>query len=178
MLDRHRYTETEADKILNSMVILVDSREKQGSDHIIAYFDRHHVPYKKMGLPCGDYSFMLPADPELGIERDKYFYDDIFIERKNSAEELSGCFTKTRSRFEEEFASAKAKYKYLLIEKTDYPQIVEGNYNTDYGSKSFVGSIHSFNSRYDLQIVFMPDINYTPVYIIGTFRYYLRNLLK
>ncbi|MBS6954263.1 MAG: ERCC4 domain-containing protein [Enterocloster asparagiformis] len=177
MLDRHRYTESEIDKILESMTILTDSRE-QKNDHILSYFDQHKICHKKMGLPCGDYSFMLPAAPELGIARDKYFFDEVFIERKNSAEELSGCFTQTRTRFEEEFAVAKAKRKYLLIENCQYSDIISGNYRTDYGAKSFAATLHTFNCKYSLEVVFMPDISYTPIFIIGTFRYYLRYILK
>lgn len=177
MLDRHRYTDAEIDRILKSITVLTDSRE-QKNDHILSYFDQHNVLHKKMGLPCGDYSFMIPADLDLGISRDKYFFNDIFIERKNSAAELSGCFAQTRARFEEEFALAKAKRKYLMIENCTYADIAEGNYRTDYSSKSFLGSIHTFNCRYNLEICFMPDIKYSPVFILGTFHYYLRDLLK
>lgn len=177
MLDRQKYTDSEIEKILKSMVILVDSREKS-ADHILSYFDKHDIQHKKMGLPCGDYSFMLPASSEFGIPRDKYFHNDIFIERKNSAEELSGCFSQTRSRFEEEFAVAQAGTRYLMVENCDYSTIVTGQYRTEYGSKSFVGSLHSFNVRYGLQIIFMPDPGFSPIFIAGTFHYYLRNLLK
>ena len=177
MLDRNKYTDTEIDKIIKSMTIITDSRE-QKNDHIISYLDRHKVSHTKIGMPCGDYSFMLPENSELGITRDKYFYDEIFIERKNSAEELSGCFTRTRTRFEEEFSLSKANKKYLLIEGCNYFDIVEGKYNTDYGSKSFMASIHTFNSRYGLEIIFMPNPKYSAVFILGTMQYYLRNLLK
>ncbi len=177
MLDRQKYTDAEIDRMIKSMVILTDSREQKNS-HITTYLDKHNVLHKKIGMPCGDYSFMLPADPEFGIIRDKYFYNEIFIERKNSAEELSGCFTRTRTRFEEEFSLSRAKRKYLLIEGCNYFDIVEGKYNTDYGSKSFTASLHSFNSRYGLEIIFMPDPQYSAVFIVGTMQYFLRNLLK
>lgn len=114
----------------------------------------------------------------MGIMRDKYFYEEIFIEKKNSAEELSGNLTQTRTRFEEEFAKSSAKKKYLLIENCNYQDIVDGNYNTQYNSKSYLGSIHSFNHKYNLEIVFMPNPEYTPIFIFGVFNYYLRNLLK
>jgi len=158
-------------------VILVDTREKK-NENILSYFDKHKIPYEKIALPCGDYSFKLPENKELGISRSKYFYDEIFIEKKNSAEELSGNFAQTRTRFEEEFATAKAKKKYLMIENCNYLDIVNGNYNTQYNSKSYLGSLHSFNHKYDLEIVFMPDNSYSPIFIYGTFQYYLRNLVK
>ncbi len=38
---------------------------------------------------------VLPANPELGITRDKYFYDEITIEKKANLEELSANFSST-----------------------------------------------------------------------------------
>ena len=159
------------------MVILVDSREK-ANDHLISYWDKHKIPHKVMALPSGDYSFMLPVNPELGIPHDEYFYNDIILERKNSAEELSGCFAQTRERFNDEWSRAYAKRRYLLIEQCNYADIVEGRYNTQYSSKSYLGSLHSFNAKYDLQIMFMPDRSYSPIYILAVFQYYLRYVIK
>ncbi len=45
-----------------------------------------------MGLANADYSFMIPANQELGITRAKYFYDEITIEKKANLEELSAKF--------------------------------------------------------------------------------------
>jgi ERCC4-type nuclease len=164
-------------KLLKSIVIIIDSREKVNS-HIIDYYDKHKIKYEIMALPCGDYSFILPENKELGIDAPMYFYNDIFIERKASAEEISSNFTQSRERFNDEFATAHAKIKYLLIEGCNYEDIVEGKYNTEYNSKSFLASLHSFNIKYGLQVTFMPDKKYTPIYIYGVMQYYLRHLLK
>ena len=80
--------------------------------------------------------------------------------------------------FEEELAVAKAHKKYLLIENANYEDIVNGRYNTQYNKKSYLGSIHSFNHKYNLEIVFMPDNAYSPIFIYGVMQYYLRNLIK
>ena len=136
------------------------------------------IPYIKQGLSFGDYSFMIPKNEELSISRDIFYNDDIIIERKANAEELSSNFSQTRTRFEEEFSTAKAKKKYLLIENCNYSDIVDGKYKTNYNSKSYLGSLHSFNDKYDLQIVFMPDNKYTPIFIYGVFQYYFRNIIK
>ena len=161
------------------MVVLVDTREHKGkNDHILNYFDAHKIAYKKMALPALDYSVMLPANEELGIPHDMLFYNDIAIERKASAEELSGNFSQNRERFNDEFSRARCKRRYLIIEGCNYSDIVQGNYNTQYASKSYLGSLHSFNTKYDLQIVFMPDKAYTPIFIIGVLQYYLRYILK
>lgn len=177
MLERLKYTEEEQKNLMKSMVILIDTREKK-NQHITEYFDKHKIPYEIRALEVGDYSFYIPANETLSIPRNMSFEKDIIIERKNSAEELSICMTKTRARFEEEFIKAKDAKKYLVIENCLYEDIVTGNYDSQYNSKSFLGSLHSFDHKYDLRIVFLPDNTYAPIYIYGVFQYYLRNLIK
>lgn len=177
MLERYRFSEEEQKKIMKSMVIIIDSREKSNK-HITDYFDKHNIPYIKRALDFGDYSFYVPANEELSIIRDMSFEKEIVIERKNSAEELAKCLTQTRARFEEELSKAIKAKKYLLIENCNYRDIVSGNYKSEYSSKSYLGSIHSFDHRYDLRIMFMPDKSYTPIFIYGVMQYYLRSLLK
>lgn len=177
MLNRRKYTDTEIQKILKRMVILVDSREKANS-HLLEYWDKHKIQYEVMGLPAGDYSFCLEAIPELDLPFKQFFYNDIILERKNSLEELSGCFAQTRERFNDEWSRCYAKRKYLLIENATYKDLLEGNYNTKYNSKSFLGSLHSFNAKYGLEMVFMPQKELSPIFILATFQYYLRYLVK
>lgn len=163
--------------MLNSITILIDSREKK-NQHILSYFDKHKIPYCKMALTCGDYSFKIPKNNSLGFARDKFFHEEIFIERKSSADELAGNFTTSRSRFEEEFAISQAGTKYLMIENCTYQDIISGNYKSDYSNKSYLGSLHTFNHRYNLQVFFMPNKEHSPIFIYGVFKYYLRNILK
>lgn len=177
MLNRRRYTDTEIQKILKHIVVLIDSREKANS-HITEYFDKHKIKYEVMALPSGDYSFALEEIPELDINFKTYYYNDIVIERKNSLEELSGCFSQTRERFNDEWCRCRARRKYLVIENATYNDLLNGNYNTKYSSKSFLGSLHSFNAKYELEIEFMPVKEDTPVFIIATCQYFLRYLIK
>lgn len=173
----YKYTETEEKQLLSSIVILIDTRE-QKNEHIVDYFTKHKIPFKKKALSHGDYSFYLPKNDELSIFRDIYFDNEIIVERKANLNELSNNFSNERNRFEEEFAISKAHKKYLLIENANYSDVVQGNYDTKYNKKSFIGSLHSFNHKYDLEIVFIPDCLFTPIYIYGTMQYYLRNKLK
>lgn len=177
MLERYRYTETEQKKLLNSIRIIIDTQEKV-NNHITEYFDKHKIQYMNKALDCGDYSFYLPKNEELSIPRDLYYHDKIFIERKNSAGELAGSFSQTRSRFESEFLRSPANKKYLLLENAEYGDIIKHKYDNDYSVKSYLGSLHSFNHKYNLEIVFMPDISYSAAFIYGTFQYYLRNIIK
>lgn len=177
MLNRRKYTDTEIAKILKNIIVLVDSRE-QNWKHIADWLNKHKISYEVTALPAGDYSFALEAIPELDFPYKQFFYQDIIIERKNSLEELSGCFSQTRERFKDEWSRCTAKRKYLLIENATYRNLVDGNYKTQYNSKSFLGSLHSFNAEYGLEIVFMPEKELSPVFILATFQYYLRNLIK
>lgn len=155
----------------------MDSREKS-ANHLFKYWDNHKIEYETTALPSGDYSFKLKAIPELGIMEDMYFYNDIVLERKNSLEELSGCFAQTRERFNDEWSRCYAKQKYLLIENATYEDLINGRYDTQYSSKSFLGSLHSFNAKYDLQVMFMPNKEYSPIYILAVCQYFLRHLIK
>lgn len=177
MLDRYKYSDAEMKELLSSITVVIDRREKV-ADHIKSYFDKHKIPYIDKSLSAFDYTFFLPKNEKLGIMKDLYFDKDILFERKASLEELSSNLTKNRTRFEEEMCTAKALYKYLIIENANYFDVVNGNYKSEYNSKSYVGTLHSFNNKYDLQIVFMPDKTYTPIYMYATMQYYLRNILK
>lgn len=164
------------DLLVKSMVILIDTRE-QVNQHIVDYFDRKQIAYKKKALDYADYSFMIPANSDLGIMRDTYFDHKIVVERKGSLEELSGNLTKDRDRLEKELALAP-QTKVILLEGGGYGDIVNGNYQTQYNKKSYWASIHSFWHKYNCPIFFMPDNKYSGVFIRGYFEYYLKNFLK
>ena len=156
------------------MVILVDTREKV-NDHILEYFDKKNIAYKKKALDYGDYSFMIPANEKLSIPRDLVFTNKIVVERKASLEEISNNLTKERDRFEKELCLAP-KTKVLLLENANYSDIATGNYNTQYNKKSFWASIHSFWFKYNIPIFFMPDNKWSGLFIRGYFEYYLKNM--
>lgn len=177
ILNRRKYTDSEISKILKNIVMLVDSREKS-NQHIIDYWDKHNIKHETMALPAGDYSFAVDAIPELDIPHRIYFYNDCVIERKNSLNELSGNFSQNRERFNDEWCRCRSKRRYLLIENASYEDLVMGRYDTKYNSKSFLGSLHSFNAKYGLEVVFMPNADLSPVFILATLQYYLRYLIK
>lgn len=164
------------DELISSITILVDTRERC-NEHILEYFDRKDIKYKKKKLDYGDYSFMIPANESLSIPRDLYFSNKIVLERKGSLEELSGNLTKERERLEKEFTLAPDT-KVLLIENSNYSDVATGNYNTQYNKKSYWASLHSFWHKYNIPIFFMPDNKYSGLFIRGYFEYYLKNYLK
>ena len=176
MLKRFHYTDKELEKVCKSIVILIDGREKS-NQHITDWFDKKKIKWKSKALDQGDYSFYIPANPDFNIDRDLYFDKEIMVERKNSLDEIAGNFTTHRARFEEELAIFPGK-KYLLLERSTYGDIIEGNYKAKLNAKSFIGTLHSFNHRYNIEVVFMPDRNHSAAWLYGTFLYYLRNILK
>ena len=164
--------------MLKSMTILVDTREKSGkNDHILNYFDSKNIPWKKYKIDYGDYSCMIPADDALKIPKDLYFDKDIVVERKADLDEICGNIVKERSRLEKEFTLAPAN-KIMIIENASYEDMVNGNYMSNYNSKSFWATYHSFWHKYGLPIVFMPDNRYTGMFIRGYFQYYLHQIFK
>lgn len=164
------------EELIESMVILIDTREKVNS-HILEYFDRKGIKYKSKALDRGDYSFMIPANEKLSIPRDLYFDKKIIVERKGSLEELSGNLTKERDRLEKELSLAPQN-KVLLVENANYYDVANGNYNTQYNKKSYWASLHSFWFKYNLPVFFMPDNKYSGLFIKGYFQSYFKNLMK
>ena len=160
------------------MTILVDTREHKGkNDHILNYFDAKGISWERRKIDYGDYSFYLPKNEELGIDKDYDFSNQIMVERKANLEELSGNHTKERIRLENEFRGAPPN-KILLIENATYHDMVNGNYNTEYSPKAFWASMFTMWHRYNIPTIFLEDKKYTGQYIYGYFRYYLYEVLK
>ena len=116
-LERYRYTDTELKELLQSIVVVVDSRE-QKNKHITDWFDKKKITYITKSLANGDYNFYLPENEKLGISKSLWFTKDVMFERKANLDELAGNLTKNRARFEEELGTSKALYKYFLRPKT------------------------------------------------------------
>lgn len=176
MLDKFYYTDKELDELVKSQVILVDTREKN-NQHLLDAWDKAKIPHKKKALERGDYSFMLPANERLNIPRDLYFDKEVIVERKGSLEEISGNLTKERDRLEKELALAPLT-KVLLIENAQYKDICTGNYKTEYNKKSFLASLHSFWFRYNMPVFFMPEKEFSGVFIKKYFEYYLKENIR
>lgn len=85
---RQHYTKTEYGQLLDHLRIVCQTNE-QRNEHILDGFDELNVRFVHRSIPEGDYSLMIKACPELGFSKDTYFFDEIFIERKNSLQELA-----------------------------------------------------------------------------------------
>ncbi|MCB8640047.1 MULTISPECIES: ERCC4 domain-containing protein [unclassified Holdemanella] len=175
MLDCYKYTDKEKQEIINSMVVLVDTREKNNQT-LLDIWNKKGLKYKKKKLDYGDYSVMIPKNDKLNIPRDIYFDQKIVVERKGSLSEISGNLTNGRDRLEKELALSPV-HKVMLIENGSFEDIANGNYDTQYNKKSFLASLFTFQFRYDMPIVYVSEQKYTALYIRMYFEYYLKTLI-
>ena len=176
MFGNYHYTDGELKTLLKSLTVIIDTREQENY-HITEYLDKKKIPYKGQKLDFGDYSFMIPAHPELGIMRAIYFTGSMAIERKNSLEELSGNLTSDRARFEAELIRGAGAKLILMVENSSYSDIVAHRYNTQYEPKSFIATLKTYEARYGLGINFVNEMC-AGNFIYHTFYYYLREYLK
>lgn len=103
---------------------------------------------------------------------------EVVIERKHNLDEICGNFTVERERFEREMLRAKAYNTkvFLIIENASWSDIFLGNYRSKLEPKSLVGSLFSWQAKYNLTIIFCKPEE-TGRLIHGLIYYYARELL-
>lgn len=176
-MKQYKFSVEEIKKLTKQMIVLYDTREKR-NEHILSYFDKQKITYRKEKLDFGDYTFLLPSAAT--GQGDIYFHDSIVIERKNSLEELSGSLAQKRTQFEAEFLKAKnagAKI-YLMVEDAGgYTSIINHAYNTQFAPVSFMSSLKTWESRFGCNVQFISN-QYSGYFIYSTFSYFAREILK
>ena len=154
---KNLYTDKEYKELLKHLVILHSGAE-QINNHILEVFDKEKIKHKEKALKTGDYSFMLEACPELGFEREKYFTDELCIERKNSVSELAGCFAnqEKNDRFMKELNRAiNIERFYLLVENDRLEDILNHNYRSKYNETSFLRTMLTWQIRSNYYLFFV-----------------------
>ena len=144
-------TPFELEASLDSMVLLVDTRE-QPTKKLTGRIKLTGLPYKRKKLDQGDYSCacLLPDGTELD------FSDKVVIERKMDLDELCTCFGRERKRFEREFerAASKGCRIYLLVEDATWEKVYNGKYRSQFTPQALIASIDAFRARYRMQLDF------------------------
>jgi len=112
---------------------------------------REQLPYEfensEVGtVPVGDYSIC-------GLE------NYIAIERKE-LNDLLGCLTTDRERFEKELHKGKGLDYFALIIEAKLSDLVNGHYRSKMGAKSAIQSLLAFSVRYRLPIFFCENRQY------------------
>lgn len=149
----------EIENVLASMVILRDTREQDTA--------RARRRYKAFGLPCekavldyGDYTYnaqLLSGAP--AFDTSSRIYPLCAIERKMNLDELAGCFTHDRKRFEAEMVRCKdhGGRMFLLVENATWENLTLGRYRSRFAAKAFLASITAWMVRYDLNVMFCKE---------------------
>ncbi len=120
------------------MKILIDSREQ--------------LPYKfetasETGtLPTGDYS-LVGAESLIAIER-------------KSVDDLIGCLTSGRERFERELHRGKALDYFGLVIEASLSDLSNGRYRSEMKPRAAVQSLLTFSIRYGLPLFFVENRKY------------------
>ena len=175
-MKQYKYDIESIKKLTKQMIVLVDSRGKKNS-HILDYFRKQKISFQTEKLEYGDYSFMIPAS---AAGEDIYFHRDCVIERKASLEELSGNLAQERERFEKEFLKARndnAKIYLMVEDMGGYSSIIAHKYSTQFSPAAFAASLKTFEMRFGVNVQFI-DNQYAGYYIVSTFQYYAREVLK
>lgn len=140
----------EIQKILDSMIILTDSRE-QATEQSKRRYAAFGIPWRRSKLDFGDYSATLtmPDGTEFSLA------DKVCVERKMSLTELCACFTHDRERFMREFERAKSAGArlYLLVENATWEMAYNGKYRSKMKPQALIASMFAWMARYGCQIV-------------------------
>lgn len=140
----------EIQNALDTMTIIVDSRE-QDTAQARRRYESFGCPWIRDKLDFGDYSamFTMPDESKFDLR------NLAVIERKMSLDELCGCYTHDRARFEREFERAKraGARVCLLIENASWETAYNGKYRSKMKPQALVASMLAWSARYDCRIV-------------------------
>jgi hypothetical protein len=181
----YKFSKSDIDKLLKeNFMILYDTREhKNKNQHILDYFDKEKIKYKKKKIDEGDYTAIITKREDMGIYRDLYF--PVAVERKNSVDELAGNLAEETDthddiRLMRELRRAKEKgiKMFLVIEdENGRKNIKNGNYRSLYKSVSFMARLRSLQDQFLNGTVFI-NASDTGEEIFGILKYSVRNFLK
>lgn len=179
----YKFTNTEMTKLLNeNLKIIFDTRETI-NNHILDYFDKEKIIYKRQKLDVGDYSAIITARPEMGIYRDLYF--KVCIVRKASIDEIAENLIEKRDyrdemRFERQLIRGKVSNikTFMIIEDPDgLENIRQGVYRSSLNPKAFMGKLSSLQDKYIQNTIFTSNVN-SGYHIYRILYYSVRNFLK
>lgn len=191
---RLRFTESEINKALSQLTIIVDGREKK-ADIYKGWFDRNNINFidsvkmremKKLGyftLETGDYSCMLPPGALKGFDREIFFDRDIVIEKKANIKELAGNLSEDKgARIKKEFSHINKYNTKVFIFLCDplYQKHLNEGKETHIGKwnkDTLKAQIKSFEALYNTKVIPISN-EYVAEEIYNTLYYQVRNILK
>lgn len=152
-------TPIEMERILDSMIILRDTRE-QDTARARRRYQAFGVPCSKAVLDYGDYTYnaVLTSDRTI-FDTSKRIHPLCAIERKMNLDELANCFTHDRKRFEAEMVRCNEHEgrMFLLVENATWENLMIGRYRSRFNAKAFLASVTAWMVRYGLNVVFCKE---------------------
>lgn len=153
-------THFEEVQVLNSMEILVDTRE-QCTAKAEQRYKSFGVPYSRNTLSYGDYTanFTLLDGSKL-YDTSNTISPICVVERKMNLDELAQCFTSGRERFEREFEKAIANncFIHLICEDGSWEKIEGHKYRSKFPPKAFLASLTAWQRRYNIHVHFCSSL--------------------
>lgn len=142
----------EIEQVLDSMQILVDTRE-QPSKRAEKRYNAFKHTYIRQKLDFGDYGAQLTL-----LDGSQAIIPAV-IERKMSLDELAGCFTRDRDRFKREFERAQSSGAkvYLLVENATWENLILGRYRSKFNPIAYLASITAWMARYNISTIFCKE---------------------
>lgn len=142
------------EEILKSFTVLIDKRE-QDTERARKRYKAFSVPYDRATLDYGDYTFNAMIDGVPIYDTGSRICPKCAVERKMNLDELAGCFTHERKRFQAEMERAKAEKAkvFLLVEDASWENLVNGRYKSKFNPTAFLASITAWMVRYELQVI-------------------------
>lgn len=147
-----KYHPAEIDRILKSLVVLVDTRE-QPTARAGRRYAQFGCEHERKALKFGDYSARLTGldGEEISLEK------VVSIERKMDLGELCSCFCHGRERFRREFERAQTAgaHVYLLIENDSLDIAYKGAYRSRMNPRALTASIFSWCIEFGIVPLFI-----------------------
>lgn len=141
--------------ILDSMVVLVDTRE-QPTERAKERYKKLGRPYRRCTLNYGDYTYNFEINGKLFFDESETIKPLCIVERKMNLDELANCLGRERKRFEAEMKRAYENNAeiWLLVENATWENLLNGKYRSKYSSKAMEASIIAWAIRYGMKIIF------------------------
>ena len=142
-------TDKEIKRAVDSMVILVDTREQE-TEQLKQRLGTLGHQYRREALDSADYMVEYQTADGATVRL------PVAIERKMSLDELATCFTSERERFQREMERLlEAGVKtYLLVEKASWEMIQKKDYRSQMPVASFIASLLWWSIHYDFRVIF------------------------
>ena len=142
-------TDREIKRAVDSMVIIVDTREQE-TEQLAQRLATLGHQYRREALDAADYMVEYTTADGTTVRL------PVAVERKMSLDELATCFTSERERFQNEMERLlKAGVKtYLLVEKASWEKIQKKDYRSQMPVASFIASLLWWSVHYDFKVIF------------------------